>query len=288
MYDEKVLRIKELLPFIQECTLSDIALGLIAITEDGKTLDSLATLNGKTFELPLIKPGVFGTLDDDTDEMAIFRGAYQAKKPTVVYMPEEMCGEPILAKFIPIFGASKKVVGFMTYSESVREKLGTEKSTDELMNNLQQTGMGILEIAEGATDLASMLSEIQNISINVENNVSEATGLIGAIHGNASRSNILALNAAIEAARAGEAGKGFAVVADEMGKLAKLSGDSAKKIKDSLTGMFNSLKEITKQVNDANDVASSQAASVEEITATLQNITESSEKLASLIKLDIS
>lgn len=48
------------------------------------------------------------------------------------------------------------------------------------------------------------------------------------------QTKLLSFNASVEAARAGEHGKGFAVVAEEVGKLAQLSGDSAKEITELL------------------------------------------------------
>ncbi len=49
------------------------------------------------------------------------------------------------------------------------------------------------------------------------------------------QTKLLSFNASVEAARAGEHGKGFAVVAEEVGKLAVMSGSSAKEISDLLS-----------------------------------------------------
>lgn len=284
-YDERVDWIKKLMPFMQECSLTDVALGLNAVLGDEEGFEMIALLDGKTFSLPTLKIGerTFFTNDTKPDDIA-FR-VVKEKKTIQVFLPEELCGEPIISKFVPIIGDSGKTVGLFSYSESVRDRLHAEVSSGDLHDNLTQTGKGVEEIADGAMNLAELLNKIQNFSHTVEDNISEANALVGAIQGNASRSNILALNAAIEAARAGDSGRGFAVVAEEMGKLAKSSGETATNIKDTLTNMFAVLENITKQVQGANDIATTQAASIEEITATLENIEKTSSKLAEMVKV---
>jgi len=97
---------------------------------------------------------------------------------------------------------------------------------------------------EAKTDLDSIISSLRSALAGKESLLNEVTTLsshtsalqrmaqdVGDI---AKQTNLLALNAAIEAARAGEVGRGFAVVADEVRKLSTLSGETGKKISETV------------------------------------------------------
>lgn len=67
----------------------------------------------------------------------------------------------------------------------------------------------------------------------------------------ASQTNLLALNAAIEAARAGEVGRGFAVVADEVRSLSIQSGETGRKITETINHFTSSVENTVEQATEA-------------------------------------
>ncbi|MBE6014856.1 MAG: hypothetical protein E7241_05775 [Lachnospiraceae bacterium] len=282
MTREDIIAVKELLPAIQAIMPEDAQLTLM-ILNDNRECELIKVIQAKSFTISLSE-GNRGCIDDPKGEP--FRRVFDKGETVVNYYPPEVFGEPLKTTFSPIYNENHEVVAGFGCSFILSEKIRLYDATSSLDTNLSQTDKAVSDIANGAQDLAASIKEITDISSEVSENISAAATLIKDIQSNASRSNILALNASIEAARAGEAGRGFAVVANEMGKLATMSGDTSKDIQETLSGMFDAIKNINALVQDSNEVATSQAATVEEITATLNSITQDAGELSELVHVD--
>ncbi len=103
----------------------------------------------------------------------------------------------------------------------------------------------------------------------------------------AKQTNLLALNAAIEAARAGESGRGFAVVADEVRKLSTLSGDTGRKISEtvelvtsSIDGTLSGSREyVVREEELVNESSAVMGRVVTSIRAAATELSDSSQQL---------
>ncbi len=95
------------------------------------------------------------------------------------------------------------------------------------------------------------------------------------------QTNLLALNATIEAARAGDAGKGFAVVANEIKELAAQTATATGDIRNKIEGIQQStnrtvieIEEITKVINDVNEIVALIATETVEQSTSTQEIAD--------------
>lgn len=267
--------LKETMPLFRQLATNDMHFALFSRTE------VLGVWKADGFQIDFVQVGE--TLIASNPKHEFVLNAMANGSATEEEAPEEIFGIPVRGKLIPIY-EDGQVVGLLTSLVSTKEKVRVGALTDSLDSNLIESLQSIEEIAQGATDLSEKLSNIHTTSEMVRDQADKASKLVSAIQGNASRSNILALNASIEAARAGEAGRGFAVVANEMGKLAQVSGSSAKEIDTSLTDIFEAIKKVTDEVTQATEVATAQATETDKIISTLEDIVSWANELSTFVK----
>jgi methyl-accepting chemotaxis protein len=133
---------------------------------------------------------------------------------------------------------SQRLEAAVAASQSTAGASGDGSGLVALLNESQADLNSIIASLRSALEVKSvMLKEIQALSLLTDalKNMAKDVGDI------ASQTNLLALNAAIEAARAGEVGRGFAVVADEVRKLSNLSGETGKKISETVETVNNAI-----------------------------------------------
>ena len=145
-----------------------------------------------------------------------------------------------------------------TINEIARNSANAFSITTEAVSEAQSALVIVDELGKAAAEIGKVTETI--------NEISEQT-------------NLLALNAAIEAARAGAAGRGFAVVANEIKELAKQTAEGASEIKGKIEGIqassggtIQKIEQISKIINEVNEIVTATATAVEEQSATTREI----------------
>jgi len=204
---------------------------------------------------------------------------YRQKKTLTTMYNIKDHGVDSKATLIPAITDKGEVVGFVSLSTNIENFAKIKTSTEELKSSLQETNLTVSEITNSAVQLSEKLNHMVENTKDTERLIAESSEAVTLIESISKQSNLLGLNAAIESSRAGEYGKGFSVVAGEMRKLALNSGESSKKISAALAEMSNSIKTIIETINALGQIATNQAASLEEVSATVEQITLNSQVL---------
>jgi methyl-accepting chemotaxis protein len=178
-------------------------------------------------------------------------------------------------------------------TETAAQASAVSAAAEQVSMNIQTVATGAQEMTAGNREISKNAGEAArvataavraadstNTTISKLNDSSAEIGkVIKVITSIAQQTNLLALNATIEAARAGEAGKGFAVVANEVKELARETAKATEEISQKIEAIQSDTKsaitaigEIGAIINQINDIQNTIASSVEEQTATANEI----------------
>lgn len=265
--NSKIAALLEVLPMIPALTGQDCLIGLC------DTEKCVGLWESKTFTLP---GGI--KLGEDIHKYDIIMQVMTSGKVIGGKLPKEVLGIPVLDIVSPIYD-NNELVGCVLYTSSRVEQTQIQEDSKELSDKLAIANGKIAEADKNIAELCESISTANKVAKELSEQAEKVSGLITAIAGTATKSNMLALNASIEAARAGEAGRGFAVVATEMGNLAKVSASSAKEIKDTLTETFDDFAKVNKALENATEAAAAGSEAIERIADNIALIAEASNKL---------
>lgn len=185
---------------------------------------------------------------------------------------------------------------------TVEELTATVRQNSDNAQIASQSAAKARELAAGGQKVSAQAVDAMGKIEESSNRIAEIVGLIEEI---AFQTNILALNAAVEAARAGEAGHGFAVVASEVRSLSQRAATALKDVKGLMVGTDTKVKEgvhlvqkagvtllaivelvgqVAELVMDIAGASREQALSIEQLSTTVVQLEQMTQRNASLVE----
>ncbi len=170
-----------------------------------------------------------------------------------------------------------------------------EKEAKETSDNIKDMSYATSQMTEAANEINVQISHSYGITSTAADRTKASSAeiahlnetthtiekVVSLIQAIMERTNLLALNATIEAANAGEAGKSFTVVATQVKELAKQTAQATdeivkqiRSVQDEASQGKTSIEAVSEMLGDVFMASGSIAASVEEQTATLKDISQ--------------
>jgi len=184
---------------------------------------------------------------------------------------ETVYGIPFKSYAIPL-KENGRVVGCLMIAKSITVIKNSKEAIANLSDEIEQVTVAVNEIAEGVQKSSENNHEVYRLMGALLEETEKMNHILTAINKLSNSTKILGLNASIESARAGAAGRGFSVVAKEIERLSSSTTQSAKEIGEMLGSIEVQLNNISARSKETTDTFMQQAASLEEIAATMENL----------------
>jgi methyl-accepting chemotaxis protein len=227
---------------------------------------------------------------DEIGDLMIAMNEMQTRLREMIVAVAQMSGQ-VASSSENLRGVSNQMSS--NAEETANQSRQVSVSGEEVSVNLQavaaateQMSASIKEISKSTTEAAVVAksavstAETTNESVHkLAKSSAEIGNVIKVITTIAHQTNLLALNATIEASRAGEAGKGFAVVANEVKELAKQTAIATEEISRKIEAIQSetkttseSIQQITAIITQVNNISSMISHSIEDQTATTNDM----------------
>ncbi|MCX7884149.1 MAG: methyl-accepting chemotaxis protein [Caloramator sp.] len=194
-------------------------------------------------------------------------------------IPKEIFGTEVKSISTPLRDEAGNVIGCFALIKSTSKHHDIMDMSQNISNALQQISQTVNHVSSTIQNIVESSEEIHKNALKASDEAKKTDEVLNFVKTIAEQTNLLGLNAAIEAARAGESGRGFTVVAQEIRKLSKHSSESVEKISAILKTINDSISIIASKINNTNEVFTEQAAALEEINASIQELTSSAQVL---------
>lgn len=261
-------------PYIQLLVNDDITIGIY------DTEKLLLNIPAKTFSIN-VTPG------DPLLEGDIITNAIRKNKSQAMTVPAEVLGVNLVSRAIPVHDEKGKVIGGVGVGLNVDKANKLSEISGNLSNIIGEVTNTVQAMADSVNGLATNIGFVSEKANEVTNSVDLIEQVSVVVKNIADQSNLLGLNAAIESARAGEHGRGFGVVADEIRKMSSNSKDNAQEIQNITSRIKEVIANLGNDIQKVNLESNTQSASIEELTATMEEINVSIQNLAKLAKENI-
>ena len=252
-------KVLEVMPYIRQLCGEEVAL---AVTDLEKYLFNES---GKTHKRN-------NTPGDPIAKGGILDYVIKTGKPAVKRIPREVMGVPFVGRAAPIMEEGR-VVGAVASSMPMDVEDQLNQMAQKMSSSVEAVASGSSGFAASAEEMAATSAELATNTDRITGDVKDMDAIISLIMEIASQTHLLGLNAAIEAARAGDMGRGFNVVAEEIRKLAARTQSSAKEVTAKLGRIKNNISSLNEHVLQVSAVSQEQAATSEEITSSIHELT---------------